>query len=359
MKVGFVLIADYTAFTQDAASVAQVGEQRDQWDDRAARLMLRGTMGKASYLIAGEYKGFETDPETTWQMTDVSVTRAPRRSADPGSPSARRKRRSPTRWWATRRTCRPRSACSARSSCRATSAPKLSQVIGKDHRMTAAVGVFNDWWMNDDALSTTAAPTSRRASRGWCGTPATARTSCISALAGRHAGADHDTMRFKGRPESNVADNYVDTGNLAGDHSRNLGFESAAQRGPVLGAGGVHARVGRCAHVRRSDVPRLLRRRQLGADRRDAPLRPHGGLRPPRDARRAGGVRPNWSCASRTSIWTTASVQGGTFDKTYVGLNWWATRRWKFGAGWGHTWLDRFATTGKTDSFHTRFQLVY
>lgn len=74
LKVGFVLIADYTAFSQDAASVSQVGDQRDQWDDRAARLMLRGTLGKVNYLVAGESKRFETDPETSWQMTDVSVT---------------------------------------------------------------------------------------------------------------------------------------------------------------------------------------------------------------------------------------------------------------------------------------------
>ena len=52
-------------------------------------------------------------------------------------------------------------------------------------------------------------------------------------------------------------------------------------------------------------------------------------------------------------------VSGGTFDKTYLGLNWWATRRWKFGVGWGHTWLDRFATTGRTDALHTRMQWVY
>jgi phosphate-selective porin OprO/OprP len=42
-----------------------------------------------------------------------------------------------------------------------------------------------------------------------------------------------------------------------------------------------------------------------------------------------------------------------------VGLNWWATRRWKFGVGWGHTWLDRFGKTGVTDSLQTRMQWVF
>jgi hypothetical protein len=53
------------------------------------------------------------------------------------------------------------------------------------------------------------------------------------------------------------------------------------------------------------------------------------------------------------------AVQGGRFDKTYLGINWWATRRWKVGFGWGHTWLDRFDKTGVMDIFLTRLQWVY
>src|SRR6266581_4151021 len=63
LKVGVVAIADYTAFNQDSASIGQVGKQKDQWEARAARLMVRGTLGtdyKIGYLVAAEYKGFET-----------------------------------------------------------------------------------------------------------------------------------------------------------------------------------------------------------------------------------------------------------------------------------------------------------
>ena len=119
-KVGLVVIADYSAFGQDPESVSQVGRQRDQWDDRAARLMFRGNLGKVNYLLAGEYKGFETDPEDLWQLTDVSLT-FPVGSPSTRSRSARRRRRSRTRWSAMPRTCRRRSACSTRSSSRGTS----------------------------------------------------------------------------------------------------------------------------------------------------------------------------------------------------------------------------------------------
>lgn len=77
LKVGLVTLADYTAFNQDSASIGQVGKQKDQWEARAARLMFRGTLGKdykISYLVAGEYKGFESDPESLWSLTDVSFT---------------------------------------------------------------------------------------------------------------------------------------------------------------------------------------------------------------------------------------------------------------------------------------------
>src|SRR6266702_3811166 len=60
LKVGVVALADYTAFNQDSASIGQVGKQKDQWEARAARLMVRGTIGKdykIGYLVAGEYKG--------------------------------------------------------------------------------------------------------------------------------------------------------------------------------------------------------------------------------------------------------------------------------------------------------------
>ncbi len=56
LKPGLVLIEDYSAFTQDAASISQVGAQEDQWDPRSGRLMLSGTIGdsyKVRYLWAG------------------------------------------------------------------------------------------------------------------------------------------------------------------------------------------------------------------------------------------------------------------------------------------------------------------
>ena len=52
-------------------------------------------------------------------------------------------------------------------------------------------------------------------------------------------------------------------------------------------------------------------------------------------------------------------VAGGSFENTYVGVNWWATKRLKFSTGWTRTWLDKDERRGVTDAFLTRFQWVY
>ena len=52
-------------------------------------------------------------------------------------------------------------------------------------------------------------------------------------------------------------------------------------------------------------------------------------------------------------------VHGGIFDRGTVGINWWATRRWKVGFDHGLINLNRFSLNGVTDAFHTRLQWIY
>ena len=52
-------------------------------------------------------------------------------------------------------------------------------------------------------------------------------------------------------------------------------------------------------------------------------------------------------------------VHGGIFDRGTVGINWWATRRWKVGFDHGLINLNRFSLNGVTHAFHTRLQWIY
>ncbi len=356
LKLGLVLIADYTAFSQDEANLSQVGTHRNEWDDRAARLMFRGGLGKVNYLVAGEYKGFDTDPETTWQVTDVSLTfplGGPRTKLTVG----KTKETFAYEMVGDAANLPPQERVLNPFFVSRNIGVKLTRVMGKEHRMTASAGVFNDWWVNGDRFSDS-------------GTDVTARVTGLVwdqpdgthflhvGLATRYAGADHDTMRLRARPESNVTDYYLDTGTLSGDHAQQLGFETLWNQGPFS----ILAEYNRAwVDAPASGDPEFSGYYITGSWVLTGETRPYD-----RTVGYARRVMPKgrWGAPELVARFSHVDlddgvVQGGTFDKTYLGINWWATRRWKFGFGWGHTWLDRFTKTGVTESFQTRLQWVY
>ena len=52
-------------------------------------------------------------------------------------------------------------------------------------------------------------------------------------------------------------------------------------------------------------------------------------------------------------------VDGGVMDRATIGINWWATRRWKLGVDYGAINLNGFGLDGVTYAFHTRIQWAY
>jgi phosphate-selective porin OprO/OprP len=359
LKVGVVALVDYTAFHQDDTSLSQVGKQKDQWEARAARLMVRGTLGKdykIGYLIAGEYNGFETEPENLWSLTDLSFT------FPLGGPAAKLTVGKTKETFAYEMVG---DAANLPHQERVLNpffvsrniGVRLNHVIGTAQRMTAAVGIFNDWWSTGDSLEDSGTDVTARFT-GLVRDERNGKSFLHLGVSGRYAGADNNSLRYKGRPESNVSDPYVDTGNLSADHAWHLGWEALWNEGPYsLLAEYNRAWVSSTAN----GDPEFSGYYLTGSWILTGETRPYD-----RTVGYARRVMPEgrwgaWELVARFSHvdLDDAAVQGGSFDKTYLGLNWWATRRWKFGVGWGHTWLDRFSTTGETDSVLTRFQWVY
>jgi len=359
LKVGLVVLADYTAFNQDSDSIGQVGHQKDQWEARAARLMFRGTIGKdykISYLVAAEYKGFETEPEDLWNQTDLSFTfplGGPATKLTVGktketfdyemvgdAANLPHQERVLTPFFVSRNV-----------------GAKLSHVFGADQRMTLSGGVFNDWWVNGDSLTDSGTDVSARFT-GLAWDQPDGKRFLHLGVSGRYAGADNNTLRYKGRPESNVADNYVDTGNLPGDHAWHLGLEALWNEGPFS----VLAEYNRAwVDSPATGNPEFSGYYLTGSWIITGETRPYD-----RTVGYARRVMPKgrWGAPELVARFShedldDGAAQGGKFNKTYLGINWWATRRWKLGFGWGHTWLDRFGRTGVTDSFLTRLQWIY
>ncbi len=359
LRPGLVLIEDYSAFSQDAASRGQVGEQDDQWQVRAARFMLRGTIGgayKVRYLVAAEYKGFESEPEDTWQITDVSVT------FPLGGPSTqltlgRTKESMSYEMVGDAANLPQMERVLSPFFVSRTNGIKLTSVLGKEHRMTAAVGVFNDSWLAIQDHADRGTDASARFT-GLLWDRSAGKDFFHLGVSARYVEAGTGSLRYKGRPETNVGNNYVDTGNFPADDALHGGLELLWNHGPVSLLGEyIEARV----DSPETGDPRLCGWYLTASWVLTGETRPYD-----RTVGYARRVMPQgrWGAPELVARFShedldDAGVHGGAFDKTYLGLNWWATRRWKAGIGWGHTRLDRFGTTGTTDSLLTRLQWVY
>ena len=223
--------------------------------------------------------------------------------------------------------------------------------------MTASAGVFNDGLFNGDSLSESGTDFTARVTGLPLDLPEANRFLHLGASF-RYAGAEKDTLRYRARPESNVSDYYVDSGNLTGDHAWHLGLEMLWNEGPIsLLAEYNQAWVDAAA----SGDPEFSGYYITGSWVLTGETRPYD-----RTVGYARRVMPTgrWGAPELVARFSHEDldddvVRGGSFDKTYIGMNWWATRRWKFGIGWGRTRLDRFGTTGVTNSVLTRLQWIY
>jgi phosphate-selective porin OprO/OprP len=357
VKAGESILIDYSGFAQDSASISQVGKQDDRWQARELRLSLHGTIGsayKVSYLITASYNG-DADPGTRLSLVDASLSfpiGGPATQLALGKtketfdyevvnsfPNLPQQERILNPFFVTRNV-----------------GAKISQVFA-NHRMTASVGLFNDWWMEGNSIHHNGTDSSARLTGLVWDKPDSNRYFHLG-LAGRYVGGDGNTLRYKGRPESNVADNYVDTGELPADHAWQLGAEALWNEGPFS----------LLAEYNRAwvDSPAIGNPQFYGYYILASWVITGESRRYDRTVGYARRVMPKgrWGAPELVARFShvdldDGTVHGGKFDKTYVGINWWATRRLKLGFGWGHTWLDRFGKTGVTDSFLTRFQWIY
>ena len=354
-----VPLVDYNAFVQDSGSRTQVGEQEDEWDLRTLRLMARGQLKFAhpvDYLISLEVKGQDHVQEgsSKFGFTDVEF------STLVGKLGRLKygKIKEPFVYEMVG------DAANLQQQERALNPFFVSRGLGlrlmntfAGDSMSWSVGWFNDWWAQDQDFRHSGNDFAARLT----GVPYFVDEGASYVHLGvgvRHVGGDEGTVRFKGRPESNVTSDYVDSGKLQADHANELSVESLWGLGPVLFSGeyarawvdgprygdpsfwggsvvlsyvltGEHRPYDKVVGYAR----RILPQRQIGA----------------------------FELVTRYSHVDVddALVHGGMFDRGTIGINWWATRRWKVGFDYGLIGLNRDGLYGHTHAFHTRFQWVY
>ncbi len=355
---GLAILGDSTSFSQDAASLAQVGRQPDKAEFRSFRFIVRGDLrflGPWNYFLSAEYKGFgQNTGADNWAFGDIRLSRP--------------------LWgdFAKLTLGKQKEAFAYEMVGDAANLPHQERLLSPffqsrnwgvsvsdailDRRATWSVGLFNDWLIDgaDFATSGTQAAARFTALPIW---EDNGRRYLHLATSVRYNGGDQDTLRFRGRPETNVADYYLDTGNLTADHAWELGLEALWNEGPLsLLAEYIRADVSSPA----SGDPAFSGWYLTGSWVITGETRPYD-----RNVAYARRVLPTkrWGApelvvrVGRVDL-DDASVTGGSLNQTYLGLNWWATKRWKLGFGWGHTQLDRDDRKGHTDRFHLRLQWI-
>jgi phosphate-selective porin OprO and OprP len=359
IKFGLAVLTDYTTFSQDADSRQQVGIQEDKFEVRSLRVLAHGffELGrKWNYLASYEYKGFDKNPgDPYWSVTDfnISTLLGPKlgtltigKIKEPYSYEL------------------AGDSANLPQSERLLNPFFLSRNVGVklsntvlNQRGTWSVGWFNDWWVKGDSYSSSGNDFAGR----FTFLPILSEdgtTYLHLGAAVRYYGADNNQLRFLGRPGSNVADYYVDTGKVPGDHAWNTGLEA-------LWSGGPYSLL---AEYTRSDLstrdgtsPALDGYYLTGSWVITGEHRPYD--------KRVGYARRllpqgrwgSWEVIARYGHvdLDDKTVRGGTMNGWWTGLNWWATRRLKMSIGYGDIDLNRFGIQGNTKTVLSRLQWIY
>jgi phosphate-selective porin OprO/OprP len=365
LRLGAAPILDYSWFTQDQPNVEQVGVEEDEFDVRSARVQLRGSLFNDAdypwrYLVSFEYRGLDTDPNNNWSFTDWAVT-APVGAL--GELTAGKVKESFVYEMIG-------DAANLPHLERLLSPFFTSRNIGLrlnktvfEERMTLSAGVFNDWWAKDLAYDESGWDVTARLT-GLASWSDSGRRFLHLGTAWRYVGADDGLLRYRGRPESNVTDYFVDTtldvdtGGFPASHANHWGAELLWNEGPVSFLAEYAAAF--VSSIEAEDPvfdgyyltgSWVLTGEHRSYDRKVGYARrvlPEGFWGAVELIGRYGIVDLN-----------DKGIEGGRMEKWFTAVNWWATRRWRFSVGFGESTLDRFGLVGETSQVLTRVQWIY
>jgi len=357
---GIVAIYDYNAFSQDADSITQVGRQRDQWNDRSTRFLLLGTIGPESYqlhyLASYAWNGFDADEnkKKTWDFTDLTIT-AP---VGPLGALTFGKTKEPFVYEIVG------DAAYLPSLERVLNPFFTSRDVGISlsntafhKRMTYTSGWFNDWWVHGKDFDTAGNHFASRVTGLLSINEDGSRYLHVGASA-RYAGADLGVVRLRGKAESDVTSNYVDTGNIPASNQKEFALEALWTRdGYSILTEYVLSQVNATQIANPSFYGFYI----TGAWFVTGDHRPYdrnvGFARRPIPRHRWGAVE----LAARYSRLDldNKSVHGGVMDKGLLDMNWFMNRRMKLGVSGGFANLDRAGLNGFTEILQTRMQFVF
>ena len=355
-----VILGDYTWFSQDKASISQVGKQDSQFEFRADRLMLHGNLFNNGpspwhYLISLEYHGVDgghLNEDLAFYDYAIAFPAGAIGEVTVGkmketfsyevvgdSASLPHVERIQQPFFATR-----------------SVGVRVDKVLPGE-RGTLAAGVFNDWFdkhvsYNDSRWDFTARAT---AVPVW---EFDGRRFLHVGASIRYQGADQGVVRLKGQPESHVASNYVDTGIIPATHANNVGTEVLWNEKSVSVLGEY---IESWVSSDTAGDPRFHGWYVTGSWIITGETRPYD-----RHVGYARKVTPknHWGAVEivarhESEDLKDKSVDGGHMVKWYAGVNYYPTHRLRVSLGTGRTTLDKSGVVGNTRQTFARVQWVY
>ena len=357
LRVGFAVLADYHFIGQDPISRQQVGPQASVFDLRAGRILVMGRIKFKKpwfYVFSADYDEKRNRGDHVFDILDLALTIP--------------------LWKKSRITIgKQKEPFIFEMVAVAAFLPHQERILNPffnsrnigirytdnyfKNRVSFSAGVYNDWFRSGLKLHDSGTQVSGRVT----GLPIYSkdqRTFLHLGFGLRYNGADQDTMRYRARPESNVTDYYADTGNLAAKHATQYSLEAfynrhsfsvlaeytqAFVKSPTTGNPSFNGSYMTVSYFLTGDT------------------RPYdkyaANILPIVPKSRWGAVE----LVGRVGYIDLDDnlIKGGKLTTWYAGVNWWASRQWKVGMGYGLSDLDRFNVSGRTQRFITRVQWIY
>jgi phosphate-selective porin OprO and OprP len=336
------VLGDYTMFSQDQTNIDQVGVQPSQPQLRAARIVVQGNLTPGMFFyFAPNFNGLNTTPpKDQFQIYDLYLGfRTPIGLLSVGQQKE----------------------------------TFVYEMVGLSMNLPQQERALNAFFQSRALGIKLASPlfNHERAtySMGWFplnydGNQFTSRVTYLPYISDddehyvhvgvdyRYLGAANHTLQFSGKPESDVADNYVNTGKFPANYANELDYEFV---GTVKSFSlyGEYARA--WVNAPASLNPEFFGYYILGSWVISGESRPYD--RANGYAKRIIPTKPSgaWELVVRFSRddLNSGLVNGGAMGLGYAGVNWWRNAYWKFGLGYG------FAGLTADDSFGIMKRLLF
>lgn len=355
-QLGLVPILDYNLNIQDNDSKQQVGEQESRFDIRSARVMGRGKINFKrpwNYMISLEYRGLDRgDDVKPFGITDLKFV-------------------IPLSKHSELVVGKIKETFSYEMVGDAANLPHMERLLSPffnsrnngiiyrhfllNDRMTISGGVFKKWPDNHKSFSGSGTTYSARIT-GLPNWQNNGKQFMHMALAFRYVEAENGVIRLKGKNQSNISSNYVDTKDFSASHQINLGVEQlwSLENFSVLFEM-VHNWTKTPTGIEQFGGYYVTSSYIFGGEQRPYDKKAAYARRVMPQSK-SGAFEP-WIRFGRVDL-DTRKIHGGINNVYTVGLNWWASQYWKAGLSWGVGNLYKNDIVGVTNTLQCRLQWV-